>query len=67
MSVTFVGKDNFPTYVALSTDIVSGSIIGTPMIGKTVYSMDDQKWYIVSEASGSSFYLESFVMPALET
>lgn len=67
MSVLFIGADAFPEYIALSTDITSGSIVGTPRLGKTVYTTDDGAWYIVTGASGSSFTLESFVMPALET
>ena len=56
-----------PTYIAMSTDVVSGSIVGTPLLGATVYLMDSQEWYIVSESSGSSYYLLSYVDPALET
>ena len=67
MTVYFIGKDCFPTYMAESGDITSGSIAGTPLIGKTVYTWDDQSWYIVVEASGSMFYLQSYVMPALES
>lgn len=67
MAVTFIGKENFPTYLALSTDIVSGSIAGTPLIGKTVYTYDDGAWYIIVYTSGSMYNLESYVMPALET
>jgi hypothetical protein len=67
MSVTLIGKDNFPTYIALSTDITSGSIVNTPLIGKTVYTTDDQAWYIITGTSGSSYKTASFVMPALET
>ena len=64
MAVTFIDKDAFPTYIALSTDMNSGSIVNTPLIGKTVYTTDDQEWYIVIEASGSSYYTESFLLPA---
>lgn len=66
MAVHFIGEDSWPAYIALSTDITSGSIVGTPRLGKTVYTTDDGSWYIVSGTSGSSFTLESFVMPALQ-
>jgi len=67
MAITLIGKNDFPTYIALSTDITSGSIVGTPLIGKTVYTTDDQAWYIITGTSGSKFTTTSFVMPALET
>ena len=59
-------KNNYPpTYIALSTDISSGSIVGTPKIGGTVFTTDDQAWYIVAEASGSKFYLQDYKAPPL--
>ena len=69
MAVVFLGRENFPTYIAKAVDYnSSGSLItGTPQIGKTVYLTDSKEWYIVIESSGSSYKLESFVMPALET
>ncbi len=67
MSVMFVSLEGMPTYIAKSTDITSGSILGTPLLGKTVYTVDDQKWFIVGETSGSSYFLYDYVMPALQT
>jgi len=67
MSITFLGANNCPTYIGLSTDIVSGSVIGTPLIGATLYTTNDAKWYIIIEASGSSYFAESYKTPALET
>jgi hypothetical protein len=67
MAVVLVGVDAFPTYIALSTDLNSGSICGTPLIGKTLYTTDDRKWYIIAEASGSGFYAPPFVTPALQS
>lgn len=67
MAIQFLGKDNFPTFIGLSTDVVSGSVICAGLIGKTIYTTDDGKWYIIIEASGSSWFTQSFKLPALET
>jgi len=67
MSVQFIEKNNFPTYIAQASDIVSGSVLGTPLIGKTIYTWDDGAWYIITGASGSGYTTASYVMPALET
>lgn len=63
MSVTFLGKENTPAYMALSSDISSGSIVDVSIVGATLYTTDDQAWYIISGISGSSFTLESFSLP----
>ena len=47
MSLIFVSSDSFPSYLALSTDITGSKIEGASLIGKTVYTTDDKKWYIV--------------------
>jgi hypothetical protein len=67
MAIQFIDKESFPTYIALSTDITSGSMLDAPLIGKTVYTTDDGAWYIITGTSGSSYTVQSFVMPALET
>lgn len=68
MTIQFIEKDAFPTYIGLSTDIVSGSlVVGTPLIGKTIYTTDDGSWYIITGTSGSSYIVATYVMPALET
>jgi len=60
MTLTFVGKGNTPTYIALSTDISGSKIDGVSIIGATVYTTDDQSWYIVT---GSDLLLGEYVSP----
>lgn len=67
MGITFISKDNFPTFICLSSDIVSGSVICNGLIGETIYTTDDGKWYVIIEKSGSSLYAESYKMPAFYT
>jgi len=64
MALFSISPDAFPAYIALSTDISGSKISGASLIGKTVYTTDDKKWYIIT---GSELLLESFVQPALET
>lgn len=65
MALTLISIDSFPAYLALSTDVTSGCALdGAYLVGKTVYTTDDGKWYIIS-ASGLT--LEPFVLPALQT
>ena len=54
----FISENSTPNYIALSTDISDSKITGASMIGKTVYTTDDQKWYIIS---GSELTLEIYV------
>lgn len=67
MAIIFLGKESFPTYMALSTDVTTGCAVGLSIMGGTVYTTDDQKWYIIYDTSGSRGVIESFKMPALET
>lgn len=65
MALTLISIDSFPAYVALSTDVTSGCPLeGATLIGKTVYTVDDKKWYIIS---ASGLILEPFVLPAAQT
>lgn len=65
MALILISESSFPAYLALSTDITSGSTIeGASLIGKTVFTTDDGAWYIVS---GSELILTPFVLPALAT
>jgi hypothetical protein len=61
MALQFISLDSFPTYTALSTDIVSNKIAGASLIGKTVFTTDDNAWYIIT---GSSLELATFKLPA---
>jgi hypothetical protein len=36
MTIKFIAKEAMPTYLALSTDITSGSVLGVSLIGKTI-------------------------------
>jgi len=47
MSLQFLGVDNTPTYMALSTDIEDNRIEGASKIGKTVYLTDTEVWKII--------------------
>jgi hypothetical protein len=68
MAIQLIGKNEFPSYLAEASDIVSGSLaVGVGLIGKTIYTWDDGSWYIVVGTSGSSFVVSSYVQPALET
>lgn len=60
MSLIYISEHSFPTYVALSSDISASKISGASLIGKTVYTHDDQSWYIIS---GSELLLEPFSYP----
>lgn len=46
MALTFVGRTNFPAYIALSEDIDDDTIPGVQP-GLTVYILDTGDWYIV--------------------
>jgi len=60
----YISENAFPAYIALSTDISGCKLDGVSHVGKTVYTTDDHKWYIIT---GSYLYLETFVYPKLET
>jgi len=60
----YISENAFPAYIALSTDISGCKLDGVSHVGKTVYTTDDHKWYIIT---GSYLYLEAFVYPKLET
>lgn len=63
MALTFVGKMNVPNYTALSTDIVASAIPGASIVGATIFTIDDAKWYIVE----SDLTLSSYVLPVTAT
>jgi len=61
MTLQLISTDSFPTYIALSSDITTGSTIsGASQIGKTVYITDTESWYVVT---GSNLILNRFYMP----
>lgn len=63
MALQFISSDNFPAYVALSSDITSGCpLAGASLIGKTVYAEDTGDWYIIS---GSGLILQKFYFPGV--
>jgi hypothetical protein len=47
MALIYVGKMNVPNFTALSTDISSSKITGASIVGATVFTTDDAKWYII--------------------
>ena len=47
MALIFVGKMNVPTYVALSTDVVTNAIAGASIVGGTVFLSDTAAWKII--------------------
>ena len=40
MTLVFMGNHNTPTYTALTTDIISNSIVGASVIGGTIFLTD---------------------------
>ena len=61
MALKFIGVDCVPAYLALSTDIVTNTIAGLGLVGKTVYTTDDGKWFIVK----SDLTLAVYKQPSL--
>lgn len=47
MALTLIGIDKFPTYTALSTDIVTNKITGASIVGGTIYITDNATWKII--------------------
>ena len=61
MALTFIGQDSFPTYIALSTDVSSGSPLeGANHIGKTVFITDIAVWSIID----ADLNLQPFKFPS---
>lgn len=60
MALKFIGIDNVPSYIALSTDIVENAIAGAVLIGKLVVTTDDSAWWIIK----SDLTLASYALPA---
>lgn len=56
MTLQFISLNSTPTYIALSTDIVGGKIIGASSIGGTVLTTDDGSWYIIKKDLNLSPY-----------
>lgn len=57
MTLTYIRENSFPVYTALSSDIdIDGKIDGASLIGKTVYTYDDKKWYIIKEDLTLDYY-----------
>jgi len=47
MSLTFIGEQKTPSYLALTTDISGSAIAGANIVGATVYITDTPAWYII--------------------
>lgn len=47
MALTFISNENYPAFLALSTDISASKIAGASFVGKTVYTTDTMNWYII--------------------
>ena len=60
MTLTFIGRDNIPTYIALSTDVSAGKIAGATTIGETVFLTDTDEWKIVLD----DLTLDDFIPPS---
>lgn len=56
MALQFISKESIPTYLALSSDISAGTIEGLAIIGATVFTTDDNQWYIVENDLSLSSY-----------
>lgn len=63
MALTFVGKLNTPTYIALSTDIASNSIPHAIQVGGTVFLYDTGTWMIIEK----DLTLSPFSSPSVTT
>ena len=61
MALTFIGPDSFPTYIAETADVTSGSPLeGANHIGKTVYASGSAPaWYIID----ADLNLQPFTFP----
>jgi hypothetical protein len=60
MALIFIGKNDIPAYLALSTDVSGSKIDGAIQIGKTVYLTDTSEWKIIT----SDQTLVDYVIPA---
>ena len=47
MSLKFISSNSEPAYIALSTDISGSKIDGASNVGRLVFTVDDNKWYII--------------------
>jgi len=59
MTLTLLSAGGMPAYIATSSDVSGSSCPGASLIGKIIYTKDDQKWYIVV----SSGCVASYVLP----
>jgi len=60
MALKFIGIDNVPSYIALSSDIADSKITGAVLIGKLVFLTDTSDWKIIK----SDLTLGSYAIPA---
>lgn len=67
MALIYISLENIPTYIALSSDIVGGMLVGATALGKTVFTTNDGKWYLIAGVSGSSGSLVAYKAPPLAT
>ena len=49
MALKFIDRNNFPTYLAVSTDVSDSKISGASLIGKTVFLTDTGAWKIIDQ------------------
>ena len=61
MTLNLISPNAFPTYIALSTDIINNKLPGAGIIGGTVYLEDTLTWKIIS---GNMLTLVDFKLPA---
>ena len=47
MTLQLISANALPAYIAESSDVSGSSCPGAALIGKTVYTKDDQKWFII--------------------
>jgi hypothetical protein len=59
MTVTFIDNNSTPNYLAMSTDVDSGTLPGASRIGGTVYLIDTAEWKIVLD----DLTLDDYVFP----
>ncbi len=61
MTLKFIRKDTAPTYIALSSDIVTNQIAGASIIGGTVFLTDTGDWKVISD----DLTLENYTLPVV--
>jgi hypothetical protein len=59
MTIVFMGNHSFPTYTALTTDVVANGLPSGTIVGGTIYLTDTSEWFILD----TSLKMQEFVFP----